>query len=1576
MSGGIYSEMEYNRSIGGGGMSTIHRRWSHSSALANLVLSIPIVLLLAACGGGSSDPPIAGALVPGQGPVGQSPGNADLTQVTVRSGSEVVLNGENSDGIAYPLASAEWRQTDSTGVVVRLDKRTGLTRAFRVPDVDVPTKLTFALAVTNQGGKTSTKSVEVDVVPVHDSDEFLEFFRSLDGSYTVVAALAAGVSTTSDVTFTVTQRQLVDYADRTAVSKEPNQFNVEIGTAKTASSAWLNGITAKWTTADEAIAAYYHPHLSFVIPKLDIDDINILFDDTNPGRGIAEYQRDTVRHSVELSLEVTGGSCVNAAKEPMSCSDAVILFVLDSAGRAVQPTVAGVSEQSTTGTLRIAVDDLKALQPSEMARTAPESATTAAAYYAAVDPSGKRTTLSDWLENAGFTVKGKFIDQGEYAHALYVNNYDLGFTRDMFVRTDPNTGEVFAYVTNFPALRPALVRSQDPAHIDDDVLATVAMEYSRPDQATSAEPIVKFFVFIPDGKGNQQRVNSLNFDGRGEKWVPGACTPCHGGTVRSLNPDKTYPDNGKIDAAFLPWDLDSFLYVKADNANLVDPLVTAGFKLNPGYLTSEQLAAFSREAQDPAFRKMNEAVLLTMPEVDRFTLVREQIHGWYGVDSGAGNVLPADKSFSADYDTAIQTGWRGQSAEVTDFYKNVFAHQCRICHSQAIGINKFASYQDFRVDATKDLIRKFVFEDGVMPNSRLDMDRLWVNFHGGSPPAEQLAKLLFTDAEIAQGDLLKGPGLPVARLPTFATLCPLDAMLKAHVQPTAALLSSCKNIDYFRFDDPRDAADATNRSSFVEAFHWTFLSKPEGSGAQLTGADTAMPAFYADKGGPYVVQLDVCKDQNNPRSQCKASTTVDASFYSPKLQNNNGLTIRESTPDQTSVATISSDELSFIDQDSPATALTYTIEKAPDNGDLLLAGSDALPQPYSCSLKPAGALKPGSTFTQDDIDNNRLSYSQCPEKDLPSDSFTFDVMDEGGRVAQDQTQTFNVSIVLGTNDRPTQVNSGPLHQVPEGGTKAITRGELEWADSDSPDSSVQYSLASPSADCPLGLRAGRLTNCVDPASVTTFTQDQIGSDQIPSSVCYLHDGSEVHSDDFRYSVTDGTSDPQYACVKIEITPSDNAPLLLDGGQVTGVHAGLAMVITGRLITAPPQPNARPNEPIVVVDPDTAAGSIKLTVIAPTSANGSLELFRSNAWTAIKDLAVAEQSFTLQEVLDGHFRYRHVDPYIQADIVDGFSLKAEEQTLDGSTIPANPTAQHVSVPVAKRTDGPANANSTNSLTLTGYIDPSIARDGNPRKSGDQPIQSDGTSGWRSVVLNGTSDLNYFDQNPISPDGTASCAIKYTLTSPLPVSPLGVLQKKQADGTWQTIGAGDGFEQVADVNAGNVRYLNNQISNHPDSFTFTVSDCSLELKDQQLTVTRAINPGCDIGWVIDSVWTDGASVGTCDPAPNRACRQCHDADTSTFVCGLFDPGLALSFTNKNTAQGVLNFTNLERAYGLTNPNPLPDTPTTTGHGGGQVIIAGSYPHLMLKQWALEKTNGTFPEGPTTCAAPAAQAGQGGQ
>ncbi len=70
--------------------------------------------------------------------------------------------------------------------------------------------------------------------------------------------------------------------------------------------------------------------------------------------------------------------------------------------------------------------------------------------------------------------------------------------------------------------------------------------------------------------------------------MPGLCNVCHGGEPKALE-NGVYPNLGNTNTQWLPWDLDTLVY------DTVDP-------------------ALSRAAQEPQFKKFNQAVLATYPQ--------------------------------------------------------------------------------------------------------------------------------------------------------------------------------------------------------------------------------------------------------------------------------------------------------------------------------------------------------------------------------------------------------------------------------------------------------------------------------------------------------------------------------------------------------------------------------------------------------------------------------------------------------------------------------------------------------------------------------------------------------------------------------------------------------------------------------------------------------------------------------------------------------------------------------------------------------------------------------------------------
>ncbi|HVW83919.1 MAG TPA: hypothetical protein VHB50_04540 [Bryobacteraceae bacterium] len=111
--------------------------------------------------------------------------------------------------------------------------------------------------------------------------------------------------------------------------------------------------------------------------------------------------------------------------------------------------------------------------------TAGETATTAKAYYAAIDPTNKKATFPEWLVNAGFIsdvsqwrptgkqliacdLPGCDLPGGTYgdniintdSHAIVLNAADLGFVRNQFIRCVPsctaNNPIIYTYLENYP----------------------------------------------------------------------------------------------------------------------------------------------------------------------------------------------------------------------------------------------------------------------------------------------------------------------------------------------------------------------------------------------------------------------------------------------------------------------------------------------------------------------------------------------------------------------------------------------------------------------------------------------------------------------------------------------------------------------------------------------------------------------------------------------------------------------------------------------------------------------------------------------------------------------------------------------------------------------------------------------------------------------------------------------------------------------------------------------------------------------------------------------------------------------
>ena len=164
------------------------------------------------------------------------------------------------------------------------------------------------------------------------------------------------------------------------------------------------------------------------------------------------------------------------------------------------------------------------------------------------------------------------------------------------------------------------------------------------------------------------------------------------------------------------------------------------------------------------------------------------------------------------------------------------------------------------------------------------------------------------------------------------------------------------------------------------------------------------------------------------------------------------------------------------------------VTSVPLNGELRLNGS---------------ALELNHTFTQDDINNLRLSYFHLGGE-ATTDSFDFELTDGGENSVSPFAGTFDITVTP-VNDAPAvSVNSGLT--VNEGTSSLITDAMLLEGDPDDSGIDSIYVVTNVPLNGELRL------NGIALADNQTFTQDDINN----SRLSYFHLGSETTTDSFDF----------------------------------------------------------------------------------------------------------------------------------------------------------------------------------------------------------------------------------------------------------------------------------------------------------------------------------------------------------------------------------------------------------------------------------------------------------------------------
>ncbi len=732
-----------------------------------------------------------------------------LDVYNARANSEVVLTGKDSDSPYSPILEFNWLRLDDNGYEVSLVQKTRNTVGFDAPNVTELTRFIFELTVVDGNNNRETDTVAVDVYPIGDADHFLSHpTKEKSNQFFVKAVLDPSQSIgANDENIVIEVTEIIHWENRLkeADSLILNTYKLE--------GVLPANFTSAYSDSRSGTSDLDNPLFIINIPRIDADNINKNFETTEVERRLEPYLFDDA--SIEIQVKIIDDSGHNITLYSIDHNDQIVDYSrIDYKQNPTQDFLAN----SSSPTANLSATDL-------LDSLGIENSKSAARYYDLLDGSkdGRYDRLEGWLINAGFMDEDENWTSTDYAHALYVNNYDLGFARDMYSRKDSN-GNIYSFVVNYPSLESGILGIGE--------FALVAMEYSDNPDPNQPNKIVKFFAYIYDSRvGGFKLARSLNFDGRGEKYVPGACTGCHQGDSAG----KDFLDVADVDlgATFIPWDVSSFVFVDANNERFVDHTV------NLSEVSEEQKSLYKRENQEDDIRRLNEHALTTYQgDKNRFSASIELVHGWYGSD-GTGDSLPSNATFDDNY---VQPGWIGQE----ELYHGAYAQYCRVCHTQMADPAKtFSTYDSFI--NKRDLIEEFVYERGVMPLARLTMDRFWLNYYGETPAADILKAHIFS-GKSDTGDLV--PGKPAIKVTHSAG-------------EEAPLLGDTIQLD-------------ARTSAMSESYFWAFSKKPENSNSTIKGVNNAHAEFTVDvPGGEYIISLTATNENGLSHTEYFSFTVDD-----------------------------------------------------------------------------------------------------------------------------------------------------------------------------------------------------------------------------------------------------------------------------------------------------------------------------------------------------------------------------------------------------------------------------------------------------------------------------------------------------------------------------------------------------------------------------------------------------------------------------------------------------------------------------------------------------------------------------
>ncbi|XP_053702923.1 FRAS1-related extracellular matrix protein 2-like isoform X1 [Synchiropus splendidus] len=282
---------------------------------------------------------------------------------------------------------------------------------------------------------------------------------------------------------------------------------------------------------------------------------------------------------------------------------------------------------------------------------------------------------------------------------------------------------------------------------------------------------------------------------------------------------------------------------------------------------------------------------------------------------------------------------------------------------------------------------------------------------------------------------------------------------------------------------------------------------------------------------------------------------------------------------------------------------------------------------------------PITSFYQRDLRDLKIAYKP-PSLDSDTErifQIELEVVDTDGAVSE----PFAFMVVVKPMNSMAPVvtrNTGQL--LYEGQSRPLVSGRnLEISDEDDLDS-VTVTVVD-------GLRHGHLM------MLGTRRKFFTPSDLLAGAVVYQHDGSDTHSDNIVFKMSDGKHQVEFL-FPITIVPTDDEPPIVNANTGLLLFKHQMMPISPLMLSA--------------ADVDSEDSTIKFTVVSPFSKTGAVILRQSDApqepesWKFNAEDEVYEKEvveWLQKDITDGKLFYKHVGPHHTDTVTDQFVFTVQD-----------------------------------------------------------------------------------------------------------------------------------------------------------------------------------------------------------------------------------------------------------------------------------------------------------------------------